>query len=120
MKLYRYSSRWKISFWRDLETVDVWCDEYEVIKETRCGYWIADYPQKDPDKAIKDKWTWTKWVSKGGKKRYAYPTKEEALESFIIRKHRQVGHARRHLDFAEKSLKQAEHLEKTLHNEEQA
>lgn len=119
MKLYRYKSRWNIGIFSSLETVDVWCETYEVIKETPCGYWISDYKHHDPDKAIRNKYTWTKWVSKDGKKRYAYPTREEALHSFIIRKHRQIGHAERHLDFAKQSLKQAEHLKKEMQSEQE-
>jgi hypothetical protein len=48
---------------------------YDLIKETPKGYWISQW-----------KWFVTKkWVSKTSKKRYAYPTKEEALTNFIKR-----------------------------------
>lgn len=49
---------------------------YDVIKETPKGYWIDIWPKK--------------WVSKNGKKRFAYPTQEEAKISFIKRRERQV------------------------------
>jgi hypothetical protein len=54
--------------------------KFKVIKETPCGYWIKLFDCFD------DK----KWVSKTGKKRYAYPTEEEALTSFKARKRRQI------------------------------
>jgi len=53
-------------------------DSYLILRETPCGYWIEISWLKD------------KWVSKTGRKRYAYPTKAEALDSFIIRKERQI------------------------------
>lgn len=52
-------------------------EEYEVVKQTQCGFWID--------------WAFSKkWVSNAGKKRYAYPTKELALKSFRFRKERQI------------------------------
>lgn len=57
--------------------------EFRVINETTCGYWISDFHG-----IIK------KWVSKTGKKRYAYPTKDEAFESYLIRKMRYVKNCR--------------------------
>lgn len=50
--------------------------EFNLIKETPEGYWIMDGFDK-------------RWVSKTGKKRYAYPTQAEALTSYIARKSRQ-------------------------------
>lgn len=53
------------------------CHEFEVIKETPCGFWID--------------WIFSKkWVSKTSRKRFAYPTKEQAKASFRIRKERQI------------------------------
>ena len=50
---------------------------FELIKETKCGYWIG--------------YEWDKkWVSKTARKRFAYPTIEEAKESYLQRKYRQV------------------------------
>ena len=48
---------------------------YDLIKETEKGYWIG-YKQFS---------TWKKWIPKKSKKRYAYPTKEEAMINFIKR-----------------------------------
>ena len=47
-----------------------------VEKETPKGYWISDYAGR-------------RFVLKESRKRYAYPTLKEALESFMIRKLRQ-------------------------------
>lgn len=56
------------------------CHEYELVRETPKGYWIKVFMQEH-------------WISKTARKRYAYPTKEEALEGFIQRKKSAAGHA---------------------------
>jgi hypothetical protein len=50
-----------------------------LVKETPKGYWIC-YGDPNSNLSISKK-----WVSKTSKKRYAYPTLEEALQSFIKR-----------------------------------
>src|SRR3954471_1481851 len=55
-----------------------------LVKETPKGYWIA---MGDPNRLHV---AFKKWVSKTAKKRYAYPTEEEALNSFILKKKRQI------------------------------
>ena len=52
--------------------------EYPFLKETPKGYWIGVFFEGE------------KWVSKTARKRFAYPTKELALESFKARKNRQI------------------------------
>jgi hypothetical protein len=54
--------------------------EFKVIKETPCGYWIKLFY------SFNDK----KWVSKVAKKRYAYPSEQEAMINFKARKRRQI------------------------------
>jgi hypothetical protein len=71
--------------------------KFRVIKETPCGYWIKLFDCFD------DK----KWVSKGGKKRYAYPTEEEALTSFKARKRRQIQILENQLTRARAALRMA-------------
>jgi hypothetical protein len=84
MKFYRYQ-------WREYATLDYDGDyfiknfpdpkityvTYELIRETPKGYWIGLT-------GINESF-FKKWVSKTSKKRYAYPTKKEALINF---KHR--------------------------------
>lgn len=71
MKFYRYDD----TVYADIG-VRVNKFEYELIRETPKGYWINAYGEK--------------WISKTAKKRFAYPTEEEALESFKARKKRQI------------------------------
>lgn len=85
MNLYRYEDRVysTVSFGVNggeeygVTPVQLSLMEFDVISETPCGYWII--------------WPMEKyWVSKTAKKRFAYPTKEEALRSFRKRKERQI------------------------------
>jgi len=48
--------------------------EYDILKETLKGYWIGhkEFPELSK-----------RWVSKTSKKKFAYPTKDEALINFI-------------------------------------
>jgi len=53
---------------------------YDLISETPKGYWIGYlnlFGNRMGD--------WQKWTSKTSKKRFAYPTKEEAMTNFILR-----------------------------------
>lgn len=72
MKLYRYYNN----------SSYIYLKEHKVIKETPCGYWI----EEDDNWTLNDK----KWVSKTSKKRFAYPSLEEAANNFILRKKRQI------------------------------
>jgi hypothetical protein len=69
MKLYRCDVT------RCTDGPRVYLNSFMVVKETRCGYWIEAYEG-------------LKWVSATGKKRFAYPTKDEAINSFHARKRR--------------------------------
>jgi hypothetical protein len=53
---------------------------YNLHKETPKGYWIGY--GRPIEGELRSKST---WVSKTAKKRYAYPTKEEALDNYIKR-----------------------------------
>ena len=72
MKLYRYHD----TLYTTGTKVHLY--EYNVVAETPKGYWIGMFGAKD------------KWVSKTCKKRFAYPTKDEAWDSFQARKTRQI------------------------------
>ena len=64
---------------------------YHIIRETPQGYWILLYNKK-------------KWVSNSSKKRFAYPTKDEAYNGFIKRTERCVRILRAQLRIAEDML----------------
>jgi len=92
MIFYRYENYgvW-INDWQTEERIHEW--KFYLVKETPCGWWIHDdqfyneHMTQDKRWHEKDK---PKWVSKTARKRYAYPTQEDALESFKARKKRQI------------------------------
>lgn len=75
--------------------------QFSMIKETPCGWWIGN---RMGHYGILNK---PKWVSKTARKRFAYPTKEDALNNFIARKQRQISIFKYRLDRAEGALYQA-------------
>ncbi|MCP4053735.1 MAG: hypothetical protein GY739_11850 [Mesoflavibacter sp.] len=62
--------------------------EFKTIKETPFGYWIQNG------------WLKKKFVLKHSSKRYAYPTKEEAFNSFKIRTIKSFHYASRDVENA--------------------
>lgn len=67
-------------------SVDV--SEWYVLKHTPCGVWLThnEHPHDDQYLQVLDK---PRWVSATSKKRWAYPTKREAYQSFVARKQAQ-------------------------------
>lgn len=80
---------------------------YNLHKETPKGYWIG---YGHPDNGYQSH---SRWVSKTAKKRYAYPTKEEALTNYIKRTERRVKILKTQLSDTEYGLAAAKVLEKT-------
>ena len=78
---------------------------FNLHKETPKGYWIG-YGFYCPDNLRAN----ARWVSKTGRKRYAYPTKEQALENFIKRKEKQVKILKHQTWSAEIALKEAQKI----------
>lgn len=98
MKLYRYEDRVYSSVSFDpgggehyhSTPVQIEHMEFEVVKETRCGYWINFGGRK--------------WVSKTSRKRFAHVSRLDAMKSFIRRKERQVTIYSTKLDRAQQAL----------------
>ncbi len=59
----------------------VYLYEYSLVKETPCGYWISFHFGLSENQ---------RWISKKSRKKFAYPSKAEALNSFGRRKYRQI------------------------------
>lgn len=70
--------------------------EYPIIKTTTCGAWIYAYGKK-------------KFVNLQRKKKFACATVEDAYESFIYRKQRQIEILKKSLENAEMALSIATH-----------
>ena len=96
--LYRYSD--------SPSHVGVWLQTFQVVKETPCGYWFA-YSEATP----RELWRWT---SKTARRRFCYPTKEEAWNSYRIRKRKRVDHLQRDLNKTKQILSFVERQDKPL------
>lgn len=97
MQVYASNDGWGPS------TVQIQLMKFYLVKETPKGYWISyeggvAYLKND------------KWVSKTSRKRFAYPTKEEALRAFIMRTERR----QLILETQLSDCKRAIHLAKTM------
>ena len=98
-KLYRYESvRFSTVIDAEREIYGVTkaklrCNEYSVTAETPKGYWVGYW------KGNKDR-----WVHKTSRKRFAHPTKEEALEAYRQRKLSFLRHSKARLARAEEDL----------------
>ena len=63
--------------------------ELHTRRETPCGYWVW-FKGKE------------KWISKTGTKRFAYPTKEQALHSLMCRTKTRLYHLKTGIEIVEK------------------
>lgn len=81
------------------DSAELQITEYVVRKVTNCGVWINQGCYA---------WGKLRFVNLGCIKTYAHPTKEEAFNSFVIRKRRQVKILTAQLERAKFNLELAE------------
>lgn len=77
-------------------SVEVHMARYYMVRETPKGWWLSCWREGGGGDI---------WVSKTAHKRHAYPTQEEAIESFRARKRAQLRHAKRSEDIANAALR---------------
>jgi len=83
MKFYRFQYNNSIN--------DIELKEYRLYKETPKGYWIIPFwLDKYSFRYEDDASLFKKFILKSSRKRFAYPTREEALENYIKRTERYV------------------------------
>lgn len=118
MKFYRYIITEYASVDRDGEFVSssfpnpkLEINEYNLYKETPKGYWIG-YGLFNYGKLRSH----ARWIPKASKKRFAYPTKEEALKNFIARTNKRIRITSWQLDMCKIGVRLAEQLKRTLGN----
>ena len=93
MKYYRYEDPIYFIDERPRNSLELY--EYEVLKTTLCGVWIK-YPRNDkyyydPAKYVEGrKFILEKGINHFTTKRFAWPTKEEALISYKMQKEKQI------------------------------
>ena len=80
---------------------------FDVVETTPSGYWLAHEGSR-----IKQK-----WVLKDSKKRFAYPTKKEALTSLYHRTVMRRGFLQRDLNIVNSTLPKIENLLKKMNDE---
>lgn len=83
---YRYDDmRWSVTLDAEMEhygtRLEVIETAYPVVKKTPKGAWLELGVFGETDK---------RWVGLGTGKRFAHPTRKEALEGYIHRKNRQI------------------------------
>jgi hypothetical protein len=69
MILYRYEY---FQYGETSTEVKIALRKFHAYKETKCGYWIRDFGKN-------------RWVRKTSRKRFAYPTEQEAWTSLRLR-----------------------------------
>lgn len=106
MKFYRYEAVSYASGFSGFSSMRIELREFNLHKETPKGYWIGyGYYASDMLRG------YSRWVSKTGLKRYAYPTKEEAMTNYIKRTEKRVKILRGQLRNTEDALKIALKME---------
>lgn len=114
MKFYRYEIATHVSGGQDDYYSKPWSThslkliEMELHKETSKGYWIG---HGVPGQGFVSK---SQWISKTGKKRYAYPTKEEAIHNFICRTEMRLKILQSQIDKCKSGLHLIEHEVKNV------
>lgn len=77
------------------------CEEFEVVKPTPRGYWFEH-------KEFRALFPERKWTSSNAMRRYAYPTKKEAMINYIARKFAQIRIYKGRLAMAAQALVKAQ------------
>lgn len=90
MKFYRYELETSVSIGDDnsvlrFRDIQLNLNKYNLHKETPKGYWIG-YGYNE----VGSLRSYSKWIPKVSKKRYAYPTKEEALINYMKRTEKRI------------------------------
>ncbi len=98
---HRYAS---VNEWDEVTSVTVQLQEttYTVAKVTQKGVWLEN------------SWTPRRFVLRDSHKRFAWPTKQEALLSLKARKSRQMQILSKQLNYAERAANLADHELKKL------
>jgi len=109
MTLYRY-----VNYGPDI-SLEYW----RVISHTPCGYWIRQvFSENDPASMLFNDPANKRYMRSKAARRFAWPTKREAIYSFMRRKARQIEHLTNQLDFAKRALHVAQGIYDKLKDEQ--
>lgn len=95
---YRYEDRLSGDDWGTYVNVNL--RQFEVVRETPKGVWLRLYEYSDMSPL--------RFVLRESRKRYACPTKEQAMESFLARKRKQMRILKQKLQHVEEAIQIAE------------
>lgn len=104
MNFYRYKTEYDIN-----DRVIVKLLVYEIYKETEKGFWVVEIHEEPKIGYWTGEYIFNKHfiLKKPGRKKYAYPTKKEALNNYILRteKYKKIlennlHHCKKGLEFA--------------------
>lgn len=90
--------------------VSVILNQYPIMKETPMGYWInyKGYSYLDYEHTPKHSLKFVLKCDSSGRKRWAYLDKDKAMNSYIIRKRKQIGYLEESLATTKMALSLAE------------
>jgi len=107
MTYYRYDDD---PFWdEEYNVIDLELKQYEVLSETKCGVWIKFTKIGHWENG--KKFILEKGVNHFTRKRFAWPTKDEALISYIARKEKQIAILKNQLENAREFLAKAKEMQ---------
>lgn len=107
MKFYRYEIQ-ETSSMMGFAITDLKLITFNLHRETPKGYWIGHGQIMEGYLR-----STSKWVSKTGRKRYAYPTKEQAMHNFMKRTEKRKEILKSQLEMVEDGLRKAKILNMT-------
>lgn len=110
--LYRYKTGWDSMYDDENEPsgkYELAMESFIVKRETEKSYIIADIWAKKHFRV----------VSKTARKRFAYPTKQEAIENYIHRTNRRVSYLRNELEHLAEFLTVADAIKNELNSNNQ-
>ena len=102
---------YRVSEFGDAKTSVISMQRFLPVKETEKGYWViedSNWIRTLSFEEIKERGYHLRWVHKESRKRYCYPSIEEALNSFYIRKQHHVKILREKLGAATLALENFE------------
>ncbi len=109
MEFYRY----EVTFYNTVPILEL--VTFVLLRETKCGYWISPSFLRDYNNLWKEQYK--RWIPKKSKKRYAYPTKKEALVNYIKRSKMRLQYLERDIHRTTSGISQANRKLKQLEDE---
>lgn len=82
-----YYYRYEIDIWKELSGTkrELTLRTFRMDKKTPCGAWVRELAQWGTSKK--------RWIADNSRKKYCYPTKEQAMHSLAVRKLRAFEYA---------------------------